>query len=1118
MQSHIPHRCLRLVMLFVVALFAVAAPAGAADGPATLVKDSNTAPYQEGFSATDPSGGPVAVDVNGTLFFTAKDDLHGTELWKSDGTSAGTLLLKDIQPGAGSSFLSTLRSINGKLLFVADDGSFGTELWVSDGTTTGTALLKDIFPGALSSVMMNLDIVVSGGRAFFIADDGSHGEELWVSDGTTTGTHLVKDLTADVRGSAPTNLIDVGGTLFFTTINAAGRASAIWKTDGSEIGTSLVKSSQFMVERLTAVGNRLFFWEFSTDTGLWVSDGTPAGTVKIRPWYSDTPQHALNGALIFFEISNNHGQIWTSNGTTAGTVMLAEFPEVGTHITDVVQIGGALYFLNTDSTNQVALWKTNGTTAGTVMLHQFTADTLMGRSVVRSLTDVQGTIFFLNEIFDTSQESLWKSDGTAAGTVLVKSMGTVSVQTRSHAISVAGRFVFHFCSDLCQIWSSDGSAEGTVQLTNAQSTVADTLIAAQGLGFFQTCDSNGCSMGKTNGTLAGTVVVKTAQPNTPPVMDNAQYIGGRIFFTDGATATALWVSDGTPAGTINLVSVPSDGWIGDLTPVGNRLFFVMGSPYALWMSDGTLAGTRPVKNAVTPSQMLSFANNLVFSSDGQLWSSDGTDAGTLPFANLPDNYLRLSPGRTQLFFTTCGTYGPCTLWRSDLTPAGTQKLRDFDPVFCEKMGCNADTMTVGDTAFFTLGQANYVAELWKSDGTVAGTVLLKEIMPRNVTAAGNRLFFSGDDGSHGSELWISDGTTAGTVLLNDINPGIAGSAPTNLTAAGNRLFFSADDGSHGSELWISDGTAAGTVLLTDIWPGPTSAAIQDLTVVGNRIFFSALDDTHGRELWISDGTSVGTSRVQDINPGPQGSLPGDLSEVNGQLFFSASDSVNGRELWVSDSIGTRLVQNIAPGVQSANPSMLIAADANLFLSANDGSTGPALWALPLTSQPFHPTRIAARTYIQAEDYDLGGDGLAYHDNSPANHNGDYRPNENVDLISTNSQTILAYTQPGEWLNYSVEIANTRAYTLEVALSAQGTGGSFNVMLDGVDVSGPITVPDTGGWDNWKTMTGPILNLPAGRHTLRLVFASANPTGYVANIDWFILDGSTVSIALPLVSR
>ena len=85
-------------------------------------------------------------NVNNTVFFNATDPVNGVELWKSDGTAAGTALVKNINPAAGSSFPQLLTNVNGTLFFLATDGTNGIELWKSDGSTAGTVLVKDINP------------------------------------------------------------------------------------------------------------------------------------------------------------------------------------------------------------------------------------------------------------------------------------------------------------------------------------------------------------------------------------------------------------------------------------------------------------------------------------------------------------------------------------------------------------------------------------------------------------------------------------------------------------------------------------------------------------------------------------------------------------------------------------------------------------------------------------------------------------------------------------------------------------------------------------------------------------------------------------------------------------
>jgi ELWxxDGT repeat protein len=127
-----------------------------------------------------------------------------------------------------------------------------------------------------------------------------------------------------------------------------------------------------------------------------------------------------------------------------------------------------------------------------------------------------------------------------------------------------------------------------------------------------------------------------------------------------------------------------------------------------------------------------------------------------------------------------------------------------------------------------------------------------------------------DDGSD-TELWKSDGTVEGTVMVKDIN--LSGdSNPDNFVVINDILYFSADDGVHGTELWKSDGTAEGTVMIKDIYASLGGSYSGPSVAMGNNVYFIAGDETYGAELWKSDGTEGGTVMVKDINEGLNGSI------------------------------------------------------------------------------------------------------------------------------------------------------------------------------------------------------------------------------------------------------
>ena len=162
------------------------------------------------------------------MFFRASDGSRGTELWRSDGTTAGTTRIADINPGAADSSPRELTAMGDSVFFTADDGSSGEELWKSDGTAAGTVRVADINPGASGSAPRYLTRV--GNTLLFRADDGSGGGELWRSDGTAAGTAPVGDIRSGASGSEPGDLQRIGNTLYFRADDGVA-GSELWSLD-----------------------------------------------------------------------------------------------------------------------------------------------------------------------------------------------------------------------------------------------------------------------------------------------------------------------------------------------------------------------------------------------------------------------------------------------------------------------------------------------------------------------------------------------------------------------------------------------------------------------------------------------------------------------------------------------------------------------------------------------------------------------------------------------------------------------------------------------------------------------------------------------------------------------
>ncbi|MCF8247796.1 MAG: hypothetical protein K9J37_03950 [Saprospiraceae bacterium] len=835
-------------------------------------------------------------EVNGVVFFTANDGINGRELWKSNGTSAGTVLVKDVYPGAESSNPSNLTNVNGVLFFSAYTITNGYELWKSDGTTSGTVLI-DINPGSQSSSPINFSSV--GGMLFFSAPAVGTENELWKSDGTSAGTVMVKDINPGVGGAYPSNLTNVNGMLFFSADNGTN-GSELWKSDGTSAGTVMVKdiypgSGHSNINNLTNVNGMLFF---SADNGtngseLWKSDGTSAGTVMVKDIRTGVSSSSLSN---FTDVNNvlycraNNGtngiELWKSDGTSAGTVMVKDiYPgSSSSNISNLTNLNGVLLFRATDGTNGIELWKSDGTSSGTAMVKDIYPG--INNSNPTYLINVNGLLYF-TATDGVSGFELWKSDGTISGTTLVKDIYPgITNSSLLYLTSVNGEFYFS---------ANDGI--------------------------------NGTELWKSNGTNIGTEIVfnflNTSQPSLP--WYHAK-LGGELYFNadDGNVGRELWKSDGTLSGTVLVKDIRQGAGAGAnpnyLTNMNEVLYF---SAYddiggtELWKSDGTAAGTVMVKDirqgasGSTPSYLTNMNGLLYFVADDGVSSRE--------------------------------------LWKSDGTASGTVMVKDISP------GVNgsypSNLTNVNGVLYFTANDGINGLELWKSDGTSSGTVMVKDIYPginnsnpNYLTNINGLLYFTANDGVTGIELWRSDGTVAGTAIVKDILIGSGNSSPDNLTNVNGTLYFSANDGINGIELWKSNGFAVGTILIKDIQAGSIGSDPTYLVNINGELYFRAFEQTNGNELWKSDGTESGTTMVKDIQSGTSSSNPGFLTNVNGTLYFNANDGINGYELWKSygTASGTTLVDDIHPGGNSG-PGYMKNMDGVLFFDADDGIHGFELW-------------------------------------------------------------------------------------------------------------------------------------------------------------------------------
>src|SRR5262245_25778762 len=236
-----------------------------------------------------------------------------------------------------------------------------------------------------------------------------------------------------------------------------------------------------------------------------------------------------------------------------------------------------------------------------------------------------------------------------------------------------------------------------------------------------------------------------------------------------------------------------------------------------------------------------------------------------------------------------------------------------------------------------------IRDFTPSTGSVFGS------HPGPMTALNGIGYFGATD-EFGVELWRTDGTTAGTWRVKDVNPGTANSDPGQFVAVGNQLFFTATVAGLGRELWVTDGTAAGTHLVLDINPQrDIGASVTSPVAFGGKLFFVATNLTNGTELWVSDGTVAGTHVLVDLVPGAGAAIPNDLVVWNGSLWFTALTSVNGQEIWRTDGTvaGTVLAIELAAGSNSLYVQNLTPAGNLMYFRSEERRVGKecrARWA------------------------------------------------------------------------------------------------------------------------------------------------------------------------------
>lgn len=718
--------------------------------------------------------------------------------------------------------------------------------------------------------------------------------KLWRTDGTESGTEQVGNL-------PPEHYFPSDNIIYYTNVN-----DEIWKTDGTEANTSKIHDGKSYFDPLGSFKDHFYYMEITEDAtgiGLFKTNGTETILLKTFAGEENTRSAIYNDDNAVFKFSDEK------------CVLLLESKNTG-----------------------VSAYISDGTANGTTLFHDSSKGTLAKRALEFHTLNNNLTIY------TDKDKRVWVTDGSLDGTKLIKTLSG-SNSRKIHSMTVFNNKVYFGFLFTADFWETNGTEEGTKELFsninndgNVQGIVKrenDLVIFTQkGIHLF-------------DGT-------STTKVNTPDIT-NINYfsfkkIGDKVYFTANYKnqGDRVWITNGLDTGTYSLAPFWPD-------------------------------------NSVPTYQMHSVNGKFVFTTGtqsgnyntGELWVSDGTNQGTklLKDINKTGNLDSEPKFQTELngkiYFAADDNIHGRELFVFDGTT--TTLLKDIYPGF--NSSNPYDFYVLNNKIIFKAYTLEKGLEFWITDGTEAGTVLLKDINPNgdgflNDNRAyvrinqfkifNNELYFFADNGTNGMEIWKTNGTEAGTMMLKDINPGFNASyrpaldqRPRIVEHNNELYFYVSSSGSSNNlsyfQMWKTDGTTTGTQKISIIENTIKEGTLLPNTYFSfnNNFYFYGVDKaTNKKELYRTDFNTVtkieGTGNHTAFYP------------VKDKIYYTNNDFISGKgeEIWAIEKDDSfAIVDDIVPGTQGSNAGNFYVFNDYLYFSIRNQNYQPELWRLSNNTAP-----------------------------------------------------------------------------------------------------------------------------------------------------------------------